>query len=595
MLAREAERPFDAPAYLFEVKWDGYRCLLEAAPDPASPPRLWSRGGRDLAATFPALAAELPRDLPAGTVLDGEVVALDGARPSYDRLRRGLEPLVYVAFDCLRRGREDLLGRALLERREILADLAPPAPRRVRSEGVVGAGRAFFAAVAARDLEGMMAKRTASPYLPGVRSRHWLKVVNYTEAVLPVAAVELGPAWRPVEAVHLRLGPPGALCRLGGVPAADGERLLRAAAALARRPGVWARGRDVGRPAPSPLPRTGGGARRAVAVSLPGGRAPRRLCLEVAGRVVEVGHPGKILIPGAFGRPAVTKADLVAYYRAVAAAMLPHLWQRPLTFTRWPHGVLRRGFYQKNRPPGTPAWIRSQEVRGTQYVLAECEADLAVFANWSAVEIHAPLARLDRDLRPDLLVVDLDPMAPAGWSEVRRGARAVRVLLDRLGLVGVPKTSGATGLHVYVPVAGQPDSRRTAAWARALATVLARADPSLFTVTWRVADRRGVYVDYNQNAVGRTMAAPYSVRARVGAPVSTPLTWQEVERRDPTAFTLHTVPDRLREVGDRFARALGPAQDTSPLDDLARSLGMLTDRPRTGYNRGVRANTGGTR
>jgi ATP-dependent DNA ligase len=226
MLARLAEAPFDSPHHLFEVKWDGYRCLLLARG--SRPPRLVSRGGRDLALQFPALAAELPRHLPEGTLLDGEIVAVEDGRPRIDRLRRRQEPILYVAFDCLRRGHADLMARPLIRRREILAEVVCPSRRLVRSEGVVGEGRAFFAAVAARDLEGMMAKALDAPYLPGVRSSAWLKVLNYREGVFPLAGWEAGPPWRPVEALWVVADPgQGTLTRVSGIGPQDGQALRR--------------------------------------------------------------------------------------------------------------------------------------------------------------------------------------------------------------------------------------------------------------------------------------------------------------------------------------------------------------------------------
>lgn len=304
---------------------------------------------------------------------------------------------------------------------------------------------------------------------------------------------------------------------------------------------------------------------------------PGRLSLDVAGHPIALSHPGRILMPAethSGGQP-VTRADLLKYYLAVADVMLPHLRERPLTLTRYPEGITGKGFFQKNRPPRTPTWVRGYRAGSTDYLLAQGPADLAFLASLSAIEIHTSLSRVDRGLRPDLFVIDLDPMPPAGWPEVQKAARAIRALLRRLAMEGYPKTSGATGLHVYVPISGSPQPQETTAWARAIGILLTQVDPSLFTVAWSVAKRHGIYVDYGQNAASHTMAAVYSVRALAGGPVSTPLTWEEVDHVTPRDFTIWNMPMRLERYGDLFGPTLGPGQDPTPLANLAAELHVV--------------------
>ncbi|MCL6595512.1 MAG: hypothetical protein K6V73_04785 [Firmicutes bacterium] len=305
---------------------------------------------------------------------------------------------------------------------------------------------------------------------------------------------------------------------------------------------------------------------QARAEALVGALAGRdRAVLEVDGREVRLTHLGRSLFPAG-----ETKLDLLRYLLSVAPVLLSHLADRPLTLVRSPDGTPSTAFFQKNPPPGAPTWLATAAVEGGRQLLARTSADLALFAQWAAVELHVPPARLRQgDLVPDQLVVDLDPMPPAAWPEVRRAARGVRRLMEAAGVRSFPKLSGATGLHVYVPVVAGPADPPTARVAAGLGRLLAAAAPDLYTVVRAVARRRGVYVDAGQNGRGRTLAAPYSVRLGDAPRVSTPLDWDEVDEAHPDAHTIHTVPERLVRRGDLFAAALGPPQPLAALAELA--------------------------
>ena len=311
---------------------------------------------------------------------------------------------------------------------------------------------------------------------------------------------------------------------------------------------------------PRPLPH------HAVEAALAPLRRSGEGALEVAGREVRFRHADRRLFP-----TGETKADLLAYMLAMAPVLLPHLEDRPLTFTRYPHGTEGRGFFQKNRPAGAPPWLTTATVGRTCHVLARTAAELALFSQWAAVEIHVPAFRLGPARRPetDRLIIDLDPMPPAGWRETQRAARGVRRLLEGVGVASYPKLSGATGLHVLVPVRPRAGGLTTAQIARALGLLLSRAAPELYTIAWQVRRRRGVLVDYNQNAVGRTMAVAYGVRPGPHAPVSPPVAWDEVPEVAPGAWTIATVPDRVRRLGDLSLRLLGPPEPVAPLEELA--------------------------
>lgn len=291
-------------------------------------------------------------------------------------------------------------------------------------------------------------------------------------------------------------------------------------------------------------------------------------------------HLDKVLWPPACpGGVAYTKGDYLDYLRAIAPHLLPHLRGRPLVLTRYPHGAAGPSFYQKHLPPSAPAWLpRFRHVSGSgraiDYLVPEGLADLLWLGQQAAIEFHPWLSTCARPDHPDRAVVDLDPMPPAGFEDARAVAEVVRDLLARAGVASWPKTSGASGLHVFIPVRPVLTYRQVAQLMRGLGEAVRRAVPERVTLERRVALRAGrVYFDYLQNGRGKTLCAPYCPRPLPGAPVSTPLEWSELAAVQPAALTLGTVVRRLRAGCDPFASLAGaPPQDLRPLADLVRRL-----------------------
>ncbi|MDI3280871.1 MAG: non-homologous end-joining DNA ligase, partial [Bacillota bacterium] len=249
--------------------------------------------------------------------------------------------------------------------------------------------------------------------------------------------------------------------------------------------------------------------------------------------------------------------------------------RRPLTVVRYPDGIAGESFYQKNLPEHAPPWIRTWTVlslesgRPIRYPLCEDLPTLVWLANQAAVELHPWHSRIDRPHYPDWAVVDLDPAEGATYRDVIRVALAVKDLLNQLGLRGYPKTSGATGLHVYIPLQRLYTYRQVSRFVGHLGQVVAAALPEIATTERMVRRRTGkVYLDHLQNLPGKTIVAPYAVRPRPGAPVSTPLTWDEVPSLDPASLTIKTVPQRLARVGDLFRPLLEGGQELTRAFDL---------------------------
>jgi len=270
---------------------------------------------------------------------------------------------------------------------------------------------------------------------------------------------------------------------------------------------------------------------------------------------VKISNPEKPFFP----ERGLTKADLVQYYVDVAPCALNHIRRRPFHMKRYPNGVEGDFFHQK-RVPAHPDYVGEQFVRfpsghSTVFAVVDNAAALAWVVNLGCIELHTWHSRVDDIERPDYMLIDLDPTTDDQWDDVLAIALVVREVLDELGLPGYPKTSGATGLHILTPIKPElpfPDVRR---FAKALAEEVERrvGDQRVATTTWKVADRKGVFVDFGQNARDRTIAAAYSIRPTPDARASAPLRWDEVTKADPAAFTLETMRDRVAAVGDLTA------------------------------------------
>ncbi|WP_086783960.1 non-homologous end-joining DNA ligase [Streptomyces caniscabiei] len=293
--------------------------------------------------------------------------------------------------------------------------------------------------------------------------------------------------------------------------------------------------------------------------------------MRVGRRTVEIHRPDKVLFPAdGDGGKEYTKGDLVAYHRAVAPFMLPHLRGRPLMLERHPDGLDGPMFMQKNTPEHYPEWIERVEVRkegGTVlHLVCDDAATLVHLADQACLTLHRWLSRTGDVDRPDRLVLDLDP-AVDDFAQVREAARDVRDLLDRLKLPSVPMTTGSRGVHVVVPLNGHDDFDSVRGFAREIAEELVRARPERLTVEPRKKDRGDrLYLDIQRNAYAQTAVVPYTVRARPGAPVATPLTWEQLDDPavDARRWTLADAVDQART--DPWAgapargRALGPAR-----------------------------------
>jgi bifunctional non-homologous end joining protein LigD len=304
-------------------------------------------------------------------------------------------------------------------------------------------------------------------------------------------------------------------------------------------------------------------------------RDKERVTATVAGRLISLGNLDKVLWPD----EGYTKGDLIGYYVSVAPYILPHLAGRPLTLTRYPDGITGKCFYQKDIPRNAPAWVQTTRVKHgdhtVDYCLADGPATLAWLGQWACLELHPWLSRTDAPDLPDFAVFDLDPSPPAGFGETVDLAFALRLMLSQFGLRLYPKTSGSAGLHLYLPIIRGYTHKEVQMFVGRTADVISRSLPDLTTRERRVNRRAGVYIDHLQNAKGRTLVSVYSPRPQSGAPVSTPVTWDELPHLSPKGFNLQTIPARLAKLGDLFSAVLTDLQNPGP---MMASLGLLGDQ-----------------
>jgi bifunctional non-homologous end joining protein LigD len=333
--------------------------------------------------------------------------------------------------------------------------------------------------------------------------------------------------------------------------------------------------------------------------------AARRTVLEVAGRGVEITNPDKIFFP----RSGHTKLDLAKYYATVAAGALRGIAGRPIVLKRYVDGAEGEPFFQKRAPTRHPDWIETVELRfpsgrTAREIVVRDAAQLLWIVNLGCVDLNPHPVRADDLEHPDELRVDLDPGPGVGWDDVRRVTLTVREVLDERGLRGWPKTSGSRGMHVNVRIERRWSFDQVRRAALALAREVERRAPGLATSKWWKEERRGVFLDYNQNAKDRTVASAWSVRPTADARVSMPLAWDEVADCDPAQFTLLTAPARLARDGDPSAGidatagsldgllALSAAQEAAGLGDAPwppHYTKRADEPPRVAPSRGARA------
>jgi bifunctional non-homologous end joining protein LigD len=572
-LATLADKPPEGAEWLHEIKFDGYRVLCKIQ---GADVHLSTRHGKDWTDSFPTLGRAARELQVREALIDGEIVVLDPRGISsfqslQNALGRGREKdIVYYAFDLLYLDGRDLRREPLVERKKALAEILRKAPKTIQfTEHLDGNGPAFFKQACDHSLEGIVSKRRDAPYRSG-RTTDWLKikcldrqefvVAGYTDpegARSKFGALVLG--------VHEKDGRLRYVGRVGtGFTEATLEDLYGRLQKLDRRTspfekalaGRSAKGVHWVEPRLVAEVAFGGWTddkiiRHARFEGLREDKPAAEVVVEKPAPPIKLTHPDKVLYP----EQGITKRELAQYYEAVSDWILPHLVGRPLSLVRCPEGHQKGCFYQKHAAVGTPEVLRRVRIRegtGTvkgvgTYLFIDGLPGLLALAQMGVLEVHPWGSRVETLERPDRMTIDLDPAPDVPWSRMIETALALRERLRELGLETFVKTTGGKGLHVVAPLQAKQSWEEMKEFSRDIAEQFVQAAPQWFVATMTKAKRTGkIFLDFFRNTRGATAVSAYSTRARPGAPVSTPLSWDELPSlKGSDAYTLGTVPARL--------------------------------------------------
>jgi bifunctional non-homologous end joining protein LigD len=596
MLATLVEEPFDEKDWIFEIKWDGYRALAEIQKGKV---QLLSRNNQSFNTRFKPIVKAL-ESFSFSALLDGEIVLLDEKGiPSfqliqnYQRLAQG--QLKYYVFDLLYLEGYDLRHLPLVQRKDLLKKILPESEIIHYCEHVEAKGISYFQEASEKGLEGIIAKKATSLYQQG-RSREWLKIKTHKRQEVVVCGFTEPKGTRTYfGALILGVYDQGKLVYVGHTGSGfDRKKLASIYEQLTpliqkepsfqevpktNAPVTWIQPKLVCEVNFAEWTRDGQ-MRQPIFLEFREDKKAEEVVRERTMAVEEVlaakksssksklnppshsplklTHPDKIYWPN----EGYTKGDLFEYYRQIAPYILPYLKDRPETLVRYPNGIDKPSFFQKEAGK-VPEWIRTETVkhedRTVRYVLVEDENSLLYLANLGCIGMNPFNSRIQSLDYPDYLILDLDP-EDVPFEAVIETAQVIHRLLKKLAIPNVCKTSGATGLHVFIPLGAQYTHEQAKHLAHLLARLVHQELPSLTSLERHPHQRQQrVYIDFLQNNFAQTVASVYSVRAKPGATVSTPLKWSEVKPGlHPADFTIKTVPKRLKKLGDLFEPILGP-------------------------------------
>ncbi|ANH81613.1 DNA ligase D [Niabella ginsenosidivorans] len=611
---KKDNQPFSDKDWVFEIKWDGYRAIAELTDHF----RLYSRNGLNFEKRYAPVAEALKKQQHE-MILDGEIVAYnDKGMPNFQALQLYQEqpgtPLVYQVFDLLYLNGHSTELLTLLERKELLKKALKQNDIIKYCDHVVQDGTRFFKELVKADLEGMIAKKADSTYTEGRRSTEWLKIKyhNIEEVVIAGYTAPRGSRSK-FGALILGRYKEGRLLYAGHTGTGFNEVSLQelfkkmqplviskspfAIAPKTNMPATWLRPKLVGVIKYSELTKDGifrhpvfeglredKPAKEVVitpnTINMPASKTtpekqeskPRTApaakgnaqdqTVKLNGHEVKLTHQQKIYWP----EEGYTKGDLIGYYNNIYRFILPYLKSRPESMNRFPNGIAGESFYQKDIGASVPDWLHTVPVfsesnqKEIHYVVCNDRASLLYLANLGCIEFNPWNSTVQKLDFPTYMIIDIDPSEKNNFDQVIDTALAAKQVLDECGAVSYCKTSGASGMHVHVPLNNQYSYDQVKDFAHLIAIKITELLPDSTTLERNLKKRgnRKIYVDYLQNRKGQTIASAYSVRPKPGATVSTPLHWKEVKKGlHPAQFTMQTLPKRLEKLGDLFKPVLG--------------------------------------
>jgi bifunctional non-homologous end joining protein LigD len=628
MLATLAKEPFNHPDWLFEIKWDGYRAI--AILDKKEKAELASRKGISLN-KYSSLTDELKR-LKINAVLDGEIVVLDDSGHSNFQMlqswaKDGKGFLCFMVFDLLWYEGYDLTSLALIDRKKILEQVLPASNLVKYCDHVVQNGKDFYNLSVRMGIEGVIAKEIYSAYAPGVRSKSWLKWKNvqmmgavitgftegrnsrkyfgalvlgsYKNGVLEyIGHTGSGMDENTVAAIHKKLQPlvtdkmpfkkkpktnmpvtwvqPKLVCEVKyqeitadgilRIPIFQGLRADKSVPEIKEETAFVEKIAKKNNSRKKAAPQ---------AQLIPPDQKQAKIILNRKELVFT--NLDKLYWP----EEGISKRDMLNYYHDVLPYMLPYMRDRPQSLNRHPNGIKGKSFYQKNVKDKVAGWIETYHYTSEndgaekEYLVCTDEASLMYIANLGCIEMNPWHSRTQSPDQPDWCIIDLDPNG-VPFPKVIETAKVVKEILDGAGVTGYCKTSGSTGLHIFIPLGAQYSYEQSKVFAELIAGMVHHELPKITSVERSPSKRKGlIYVDFLQNRSTQTLAAPYSLRPKPGATASAPLHWTEVKKGLSIGkFHIGNMKDRLRAEGDLFGGVLGKGIDMAKaLDRLSGMAG----------------------
>lgn len=617
MLAKSFEKAFDDEDWIFEIKWDGYRAIVDLSNEK---PLFYSRNGISFLSKFDKVSQDFGQQKHK-MILDGEIVAYDeNGKPNFQLLQQiGDNPnlaLVYQVFDLLWLNGHSTEELPLIQRKELLKEALIETDVIKYCDHLAEKGIGFFNQMKKMKLEGMIAKKAESLYIENHRSLDWLKIkFTNTEETIICGFTEPRGSREGFGALILGKYIDGKLIYSGHTGTGFNKESLNLLHERLKKlviktspfetipktnmPVTWTKPELVCEIKYSEITKDGI-FRHPVFVAIREDKNPEDINenpkemkaktpskktstsekekeITLDKHKIKLTNQDKIYFP----KDEITKGDVIKYYQSVASYILPHLKNRPLSLNRFPNGIEEQSFYQKDASDNIPDWVKTTQVysesndKYIDYIYCNDKATLAYLNNLGCIDLNPWNSSLPDLEHPDFMVLDLDPSKKNSFDDVIETALQVNEVLKSIKIKGYCKTSGSTGIHIYIPMGGKYDFDQVKDFAHILMKQVNEKLPEITTLerSLQKRDDKKIYLDYLQNRTGQTLASAYSLRPKEGASVSMPLEWEELKSGlKPTDFTIHNALDRIKKKGDLFKPVLGKGIDMMKALELLQSV-----------------------
>lgn len=597
MLATTGDNAFDNEEWIFEIKWDGYRAVADVSNKPL---QLYSRNGLSFLGKYPVIENEL-KEQTHPMILDGEIVAYnEDGKPDFQALQHFDDDsevtLIYHVFDLLFLNGHSTKDLPLIQRKELLRDALTETPHVKFCDHVEREGKAFYNTILEANLEGMMAKKKSSTYREGIRSEEWIKIKNHnTDEAVILGYTQPKGSRKYFGSLILAKYHEGELRFAGHVGTGFNDKSLKEIHGIlepletkkmpfdknppTNTPPTWVKPRLVCTVKYAELTNDGL-FRHPVFIGLREDLDAELLYEESVGKNTstvnepasspsnpEVKYTNRDKLY--WKKEKITKGDLIDYYLSVSDYILPHLKDRAQSLHRFPNGIDGMSFYHKDAGKDAPSWAQTVQIfsesteKEIEYIVCNNKETLGYLVNLGCIELNPWNSRIQHPDNPDYLIFDLDPSEKNTFKQVIETAQVTKEILDTFEVPAYCKTSGSSGIHIYVPTGAQYSYEQVRDFANLIMQLVQQRLPNITTLE-RALRKRGakIYLDYLQNRMGQTVASVYSVRPKPGATVSMPIEWDELtpdlSLKD---FTIHNALLRLSKMGDIFSPVLGEGID----------------------------------